>query len=49
VTGELVLWNFTVLGETAGQVSEEAKERFPHIAWQQPQRVRDGIPGRTEP
>jgi uncharacterized protein with HEPN domain len=38
-----LLWNFTVLGEAAGQVSEEVKERFPDIAWQQPQRLRNRI------
>ena len=33
---DALLWNFTVPGEAAGQVSEEVKERFPDIAWQQP-------------
>jgi Ribonuclease HepT-like len=41
--GMPLLWNFTVLGEAAGQVSEEVKERFPDIAWQQPQRLRNRI------
>jgi len=40
---DALLWNFTVLGEAAGQVSEEVKERFPDIAWQQPQRLRNRI------
>jgi uncharacterized protein with HEPN domain len=32
-----------VLGEAAGQVSEETRTRFPGIAWQQPQRLRNRI------
>jgi uncharacterized protein with HEPN domain len=40
---DALLWNFTVLGEAVGQVSEEAKARFPDIAWQQPQRLRNRI------
>jgi uncharacterized protein with HEPN domain len=40
---DALLWNFTVLGEAASQVSEEVKERFPDIAWQQPQRLRNRI------
>lgn len=36
-------WNFTVLGEAAGQISEEARAQFPDIAWQQPQRLRNRI------
>jgi uncharacterized protein with HEPN domain len=35
------LWNFTVLGEAAGQLSGEVKARFPEIAWQQPVRLRN--------
>jgi uncharacterized protein with HEPN domain len=30
------LWNFTVLGEAAGQLSAEIKQQFPDIPWQQP-------------
>ena len=37
-----LLWNFTVLGEAAGQVSEEVKARFPDVAWQ-PLRLRNRI------
>ena len=40
---DALLWNFTVLGEAAGQISEEASARFPGIAWQQPQRLRNRI------
>ncbi|MGH3198850.1 MAG: HepT-like ribonuclease domain-containing protein, partial [Streptosporangiaceae bacterium] len=36
---DALLWNFTVLGEAAGQLSTEVKERFPDIAWQQPIRL----------
>ena len=31
---DALLWNFTVLGEAAGQISEEARAQFPDIAWQ---------------
>ena len=34
---------FTVLGEAAGQLSAELKDRFPDIAWQQPMRLRNRI------
>ncbi len=40
---ESLLWNFTVLGEAAAQLSDEIKERFPDIAWQQPARLRNRI------
>jgi uncharacterized protein with HEPN domain len=40
---DALLWNFTVLGEAAGQVSGEVKARFSDIAWQQPQRLRNRI------
>jgi uncharacterized protein with HEPN domain len=36
-------WNFTVPGEAAGQVSEEARSQFPDLTWQQPQRLRNRI------
>ncbi|GAA4539729.1 HepT-like ribonuclease domain-containing protein [Pseudonocardia xishanensis] len=36
-------WNYTVLGEAAGQVSIETKNRFPAVAWQQPVRLRNRI------
>jgi uncharacterized protein with HEPN domain len=41
--GESLLWNFTVLGEAASQLSDAVKERFPHIPWQQPARLRNRI------
>jgi uncharacterized protein with HEPN domain len=40
---ESLLWNFTVLGEAAAQLSAEAKNRFPDIPWQQPARLRNRI------
>jgi uncharacterized protein with HEPN domain len=40
---DALLWNFTVLGEAAGQISEDVRARFPDIAWQQPQRLRNRI------
>ena len=40
---DALLWNFTVLGEAAGQLSEEVKAHFPDIAWQQPARLRNRI------
>lgn len=40
---DALLWNYTVLGEAAGQVSDETKARFPAVAWQQPVRLRNRI------
>jgi uncharacterized protein with HEPN domain len=40
---DALLWNFTVLGEAAGQLSDEVKGRFPDVAWQQPMRLRNRI------
>jgi len=40
---ESLLWNFTVLGEAASQLSAEVKDRFPDIPWQQPARLRSRI------
>ena len=41
--GESLLWNFTVLGEAATQLSDDITERFPAIPWQQPARLRNRI------
>jgi len=30
---DALLWNFTVLGEAAGQLSADLKDQFPDIAW----------------
>jgi uncharacterized protein with HEPN domain len=40
---ESLLWNFTVLGEAATQLSAEVKDRFPDVPWQQPARLRNRI------
>lgn len=40
---DAMLWNFTVLGEAATQVSEELKAAQPGIAWSQPIRLRNRI------
>jgi len=40
---DALLWNFTVLGEAAGQLSAEVKDGFPGIPWQQPIRLRNRI------
>ena len=40
---ESLLWNFTVLGEAAAQLSDQLKARFPDIPWQQPARLRNRI------
>lgn len=38
-----LLWNFTVLGEAAGLVSDETKARFPDIPWRNPVRLRNRV------
>jgi uncharacterized protein with HEPN domain len=40
---DALLWNFTVLGEAAGQLSADVKDKFPDVAWQQPARLRNRI------
>lgn len=40
---EALLWNFTVLGEAAGQVDPTIKDRFPDIPWQRPSRLRNRV------
>ncbi len=40
---DALLWNFTVLGEAAGQLSEDVKTRFSEVTWQQPVRLRNRI------
>lgn len=40
---DALLWNFTVLGEAAAQVSDALKQRFATVAWQQPSRLRNRI------
>ena len=40
---DLLLWNFTVLGEAATLVSSETKARFPDIPWRNPARLRNRV------
>ena len=40
---DALLWNFTVLGEAASQLSAEVTDRFPKLAWRQPTRLRNRI------
>lgn len=37
------LWNITVLGEAAGLVSQEIKDRFDDVPWRNPVRLRNRI------
>lgn len=38
-----LLWNFTVLGEAAGLVSDATKARFPDVPWRNPVRLRNRV------
>jgi uncharacterized protein with HEPN domain len=40
---DALLWNFTVLGEAAAQLSVDVKDRFPDIPWAQPARLRNRV------
>ncbi len=40
---DALLWNFTVLGEAAAQLSGELRARYPDIAWESPSRLRNRI------
>ena len=40
---EALLWNFTVLGEAASQVSESLRNEAPHVDWLNPVRMRNRI------
>jgi uncharacterized protein with HEPN domain len=40
---DALLWNYTVLGEAATQISDELKTRFPDLPWEQPSRLRNRI------
>ncbi len=40
---DALLWNFTVLGEAAAQLSGEVKARFSEVSWEQPTRLRNRI------
>lgn len=40
---EALLWNYTVLGEAIGQLSDDTKAAHPEIPWQDPVRVRNRV------
>ena len=40
---DALLWNFTVLGEAFGQVSDETKRSHPQVDWAAPVRMRNRI------
>jgi uncharacterized protein with HEPN domain len=40
---DALLWNFTILGEAAAQLSVELKQEFADVAWHQPARLRNRI------
>jgi uncharacterized protein with HEPN domain len=40
---DALLWNFTVLGEAVGQLSDATKDTHPGIAWMAPVRMRNRI------
>jgi uncharacterized protein with HEPN domain len=40
---DALLWNFTVLGEAATQVSDDVVRRHPEIPWRQPVLLRNRI------
>ena len=40
---DALLWNFTVLGEAATQVSDETRSAHPDVSWTDPIRLRNRI------
>lgn len=40
---DAVLWNLTVLGEAAVQLSAELRDRFPEVPWRQASRLRNRL------
>lgn len=40
---DALLWNFTVLGEAASQISEPFKKKFPELNWSRPSQLRNRI------
>ncbi|MGH8774641.1 MAG: acetoacetate--CoA ligase [Jiangellaceae bacterium] len=40
---DALLWNFTVLGETSAQLSDDVQQQFPDVAWRPPVRLRSRI------
>jgi uncharacterized protein with HEPN domain len=43
VRRDALLWNFTVLGEAAAQISDDLVRRHPEIPWRQPVLLRNRI------
>lgn len=43
VLRDALLWNFTVLGEAAGSVSDEVKARFARVPWRNPSQLRNRV------
>ena len=40
---DALLWNFTVLGEAAAQLSDEFKKAYPSVNWARPSQLRNRI------
>jgi uncharacterized protein with HEPN domain len=40
---EALLWNFTVIGEAIGQLSNETRVNYPDVSWSDPVRLRNWI------
>lgn len=40
---DALLWNYTVLGEAAAQVSDDLKDAHPEVPWADPVRLRNRI------
>ena len=40
---DALLWNFSVMGEAASQLSDEVKARFPDIPWARPSKLRNRV------
>ncbi len=40
---DALLWNFTVLGEAASQMSELFKKKYPGVNWSRPSQLRNRI------
>lgn len=40
---DALMWNLTVLGEAANQVSADLRDRFDYIPWREPTRLRNRV------
>jgi uncharacterized protein with HEPN domain len=40
---DALLWNFTVLGEAAGELGDAIKQRWPEVPWSRPTQLRDRV------